>query len=287
MKLKAGDKVGIVACSNAQPAANRTHVEKLLETLRQAGLDPVCSPYIFEKSRFFSGTAQEKARALMDFYSDNTIKAIFDLSGGDLANEVLEYLDYQVLKDNAKPFFGYSDVTAVINAIYKETDHPGTLYQIRNLIYDFRIEQLSRFKDSLFQGGRALFDFDYAFLQGSRMEGVVVGGNIRCFLKLAGTPYLPDFSEKLLFLESYSGGADRMVSLLNQYRQMGVFDKINGIILGSFTKMEEAEEKPEIGDLVKEVVRNDAMPIVKTRQIGHGPDSRAIVIGMPLTLEAN
>ena len=287
MKLKDGDKVGIVACSNAQPAANRTHVEKLLETLRQAGLDPVCSPYIFEKSRFFSGTAQEKARALMDFYSDNGTKAIFDISGGDLANEVLEYLDYQVLKDNAKPFFGYSDVTAVINAIYKETGHPGYLYQIRNLIYDFRIEQLSRFKDSLFQDGRALFDFDYAFLQGSRMEGVVVGGNIRCFLKLAGTPYLPDFSEKLLFLESYSGDADRMVSLLNQYRQMGVFDKINGIILGSFTKMEEAEEKPEIGDLVKEVVRNEAMPIVKTREIGHGPDSRAIVIGMPLTLEAN
>lgn len=287
MKLKAGDKVGIVACSNAQPAANRTHVEKLLETLRQAGLNPVCSPYIFEKSRFFSGTAQEKARALMNFYSDNGTKAIFDISGGDLANEVLEYLDYQVLKDNAKPFFGYSDVTAAINAIYKETGHPGYLYQIRNLIYDFRIEQLSRFKESLFQEGQALFDFDYAFLQGSRMEGVVVGGNIRCFLKLAGTPYLPDFSEKLLFLESYSGGADRMVSLLNQYRQMGVFDKINGIILGSFTKMEEAEEKPEIGDLVKEVVRNEAMPIVKTREIGHGPDSRAIVIGMPLTLEAN
>ena len=44
MKLKDGDKVGIVACSNAQPAANRTHVEKLLETLRQAGLDPVGSP---------------------------------------------------------------------------------------------------------------------------------------------------------------------------------------------------------------------------------------------------
>lgn len=287
MKLKAGDKVGIVACSNAQPAANRTHVEKLLKTLRQAGLNPVCSPYIFEKSRFFSGTAQEKARALMDFYNDNTIRAIFDLSGGDLANEVLEYLDYQVLKDNAKPFFGYSDVTAVINAIYKETGYPGYLYQIRNLIYDFRIEQLSRFKESLFQEGGALFDFDYEFLQGSRMEGVVVGGNIRCFLKLAGTPYLPDFSEKLLFLESYSGGADRMVSLLNQYRQMGVFDKINGIILGSFTKMEEAEEKPEIGDIIKEVVRNEAMPIVKTREIGHGPDSRAIVIGMPLTLKAD
>ena len=285
MKLKAGDKVGIVACSNAQPAANRTHVEKLLETLRQTGLEPVCSPYIFEKSRFFSGTAQEKARALMDFYSDAEIKAIFDLSGGDLANEVLEYLDYQVLKDNAKPFFGYSDVTAVLNAVYKETGYPGYLYQIRNLIYDFRVEQISRFKASMFHGERDLFDFNYEFLQGSRMEGVVVGGNIRCFLKLAGTPYMPDFSEKLLFLESYSGGADRMVSLLNQYRQMGVFDVINGIILGSFTKMEEAEDKPEIGDLVKEVVRNEDMPIVKTREIGHGPDSRAIIIGMPMVLE--
>lgn len=285
MKLKSGDKVGIVACSNAQPAANRTHVEKLLETLRQTGLEPVCSPCIFEKSRFFSGTAREKAHALMDLYADPEIKAVFDLSGGDLANEVLEYLDYQLLKENSKPFFGYSDVTAVLNAIYKETGESGYLYQIRNLIYDCRVEQLNRFKASMFRDETALFDFDCRFIQGDRMEGIVVGGNIRCFLKLAGTPYMPDFSDKLLLLESYSGGADKMVSLLNQYRQMGVFDKINGIILGTFTKMEESEDKPRIEDLVKYVVQNEDMPIAKTQQIGHGPDSRAIIIGSPLVLE--
>ena len=280
MKLKAGDKVGIVACSNAQPAANRTHVEKLLETLRQAGLDPVCSPYIFEKSRFFSGTAQEKARALMNFYSDNGIKAIFDLSGGDLANEVLEYLDYQVLKDNAKPFFGYSDVTAVINAIYKETGHPGYLYQIRNLIYDFRIEQLSRFKDSLFQDGRALFDFDYAFLQGSRMEGVVVGGNIRCFLKLAGTPYMPSFQGKLLFLESRSGSAALMASFFSQMKQMGVFQKIAGLLLGTFTELEKNGQTQELLRVVRQAA-GTKLPVAKTRAVGHGEDSRCLIIGRP------
>ena len=93
--FKNGDKVGIVCCSNGQ---KRTYVDKIKlfeNTLINIGLQPMFSDYIYEQDNIFSGTAKERAKALMDFYKDDEIKAIFDISGGDIANGVLPYLDYE------------------------------------------------------------------------------------------------------------------------------------------------------------------------------------------------
>lgn len=68
--------------------------------------------------------------------------------------------------------------------------------------------------------------FKYEFIRGSKMEGMVVGGNIRCFLKLMGTKYQPDFNNKILFLESLSGDCAKMATFLSQYKQVGAFDNI-------------------------------------------------------------
>lgn len=84
------------------------------------------------------------------------------------------------------------------------------------------------------------------------MEGIVVGGNIRCLLKLAGTPYWPDMREKILLLESFGGKLPQMVTYLSQLNQMGVFKKVNGILLGTFTKMEEDNCQPDMAQLVLE-----------------------------------
>ena len=69
------------------------------------------------------------------------------------------------------------------------------------------------------------------------MEGILLGGNLRCFLKLAGTPYFPDLDGKLLFLESLGGGPELIASLLAQLSQLGVFQKIAGLLLGTFTEL--------------------------------------------------
>ena len=62
------------------------------------------------------------------------------------------------------------------------------------------------------------------------MDGIVLGGNIRCLLKLAGTEYFPDMKDKILLLEAMSGQVPQMVTYFSQLQQMGVFEKVKGIL---------------------------------------------------------
>ena len=279
--LKFADKVAIVCCSNGQKQAHAEKIEYLAQTLKDIGLQPVFSDYIYEKDDVFSGTAKDRAEELMHFYMDDEIKAIFDISGGDVANGVLPYLDYEVIAQSEKMFWGYSDLTTIINAIYAKTGKPSVLYQIRNLIYNHKEEQIENFQNTVMKNGTDLFRLNYKFIQKNRMRGIVVGGNIRCFLKLAGTEYMPDLEGKILLLESYSGTVAKMETYLCQLQQIGAFDKVAGILLGTFTEMEQKNCQPTIETLVKRIVGED-MPIAVTRDIGHGTDAKGIVIGQEL-----
>ena len=281
--LKPSDTVAIVCCSNGQKSTYKSKITQLEYTLVSLGLNVIFSDYIYEKEGVASACAKERARGLMDFYKDDEIKAIFDISGGDIANGVLPYLDYDVIAKNEKMFWGYSDLTTIINAIYTMTGKASVLFQVRNLIYDYKEQQINDFKELIDTNKSSLFDFKYEFIQGNKMKGVVIGGNIRCFLKLAGTKYMPDFAGKILLLESFGGCADKIETYLCQLEQIGAFDKIEGILLGTFTQMEEEESKPDVVTLIKRIVRDD-MPIAVTKQIGHGKDSKGIVVGEEMEL---
>ena len=282
--LKHGDKIGIVCCSNGQKKSNTEKIQRLEKTLTDIGLNPVFADYIYEKENVFSGTARERAEALMEFYKDEGIKGIFDISGGDIANGILPYLDYEVIANSAKLFWGYSDLTTVLNAIYTKTGKPSVLYQIRNLIYDKKEQQIENFKNSVLHNKSDLFDINYKFIQQNKMEGVVVGGNIRCFLKLAGTEYMPDFTDKILLLESMGGTVAKIETYLCQLKQLCAFDKVAGILLGTFSEMEAEHCVPTVETLVKRSV-GEELPIAVTREIGHGIDSKGIVIGRKVVLE--
>lgn len=282
--LKKGDKIAIVCCSNGQLNSYKEKIDILLETIRNIGLIPVCSKFIYEKNSVFSGSAKERGTALMEFYKDNDIKAIFDISGGDIANEVLDYMDFDIISNNYKPFFGYSDLTTIVNALYTKTNKPSYLYQIRNLIYDKKENQIRNFTNSIINDKDDLYDIDYTFIQGKSLEGVVIGGNIRCFLKLAGTSFMPSFENKVLLLEGMSGGVAKMATYLAQLKQIGAFNKVKGIILGTFTEMERDDLKPDIKELVIKIVDNKDIPIAKTMDIGHGTDSKCMIIGKKIKL---
>lgn len=279
--MEYGSKVGIVCCSNGQKAYYNDKLKVLNDTLCQLGLIPVFSNYIYEKNDVFSGSAKERSEALMGFYKNPEIKAIFDISGGDIANELLEELDFDVIYKSDKKFFGYSDLTTIINAIYTKTGKSSVLYQVRNLIYDYRERQIRDFKESIINGKDDLFNISYKFVQGSYMEGIVVGGNIRCFLKLAGTAYFPNLKGKIILLEGRGGLIPQMVTYLSQLKQIGAFKQVSGILLGTFTELE--KEKIYMEELIKNYVDSD-MPIAVTGDIGHGMDSKAIEIGKRMVL---
>lgn len=279
MKLNKGDKIGIIACSNPLNENNRLEIEELFHLLKDMGLAVIVSPYLYDMDCPMLGRGKLCAEVLMGFYRDKEIKAIFDVSGGNAANEILDYLEYEDIRQNPKPLFGYSDLTSVLNGIYCKTDIPNILYQVRNICKEHTGIRKEYFYASLMQESQSLYDFSYTFIQGNTLEGIVVGGNIRCFLKLSGTLYLPDMTDKILFLESRSGDVPLMISFLNQLKQIGAFQKVKGIILGTFTEMEKKMLKPEIAKLVVHIVNNKNLPIVKTDEVGHSRHSAAITIG--------
>ncbi|MBS7303720.1 MAG: LD-carboxypeptidase [Lachnospiraceae bacterium] len=283
MFMQKRSKVGIVCCSNGQSHSNKEILENLQKILTEIGLLPIFSDYIYEKDSVFSGTAKERADALMRFYEEEEIKAIFDISGGDLANEILPYLDFDIIAEAKKQFWGYSDLTTIINAIYAKTGHTSVLFQIKNLVLGNSADRIELFKKAVLNGKNDLFSPKYEFVQKETMQGILVGGNIRCLLKLAGTPYWPDMNEKILLLESLEGQVPQIVTLLNQLKQMGVFEKINGILLGTFSAMEKNRCTPDIVTLVKQYAGSD-IPIAVTKEIGHGVDSKAVIIGKQMVL---
>ena len=278
--LNKGDKIGIISCSNGLSIKNKNIIDELKLNLKSLDIDMVEGDTLYAKEyNLFSGTGEEKARALEKLFLDKDIKMIFDISGGDLANEVLDFLDFNLIKENPKPFFGYSDLTVLLNAIYSQCDITTYNYQLRNLIGRFKEEQMQNFKDSFIEGKEDIFNLDYKWINGSHLEGIVVGGNIRCLLKLAGTKYMPNFKDKILFLESFSGNSAKMVTYITQYKNLGVFNEVKGIILGEFTEMEREDLKPDIVEILKRVIGEINIPILKTSDLGHGADAKCIPIG--------
>ena len=276
-------KVAIVACSNAQKEEYRKQNEELVRFLESNDMQPVMSSCIYEKKgSIFSGSAKEKAYQLMRMFEDPEVEEIYDISGGDAANQILDDLDYEKIAKSKALFWGYSDLTTVINAIYTMTGKASVLYQVKFMTSFGTATQLQRER---FQNRDQLFSPAFDFVQKNEMKGIVVGGNIRCFLKLAGTRYFPDLENKILLLESFGGEVPQMVSCLSSLKQLGAFEKVNGIILGTFTVMERNHCIPDMVTLVKEYAHPDT-PIAVTRDIGHGDNAKAIMIGKEIEISA-
>ena len=271
--------VGITACSNGMNPESRKEVEKLLMFLRKTGYKVRVSPCIYRKENGSYDTGKDRAQALMELFSDPQIEEIYDISGGDMGNEILDYLDFQKIGESRAQFWGYSDLTTVLNAVYTKTGKSGVLYQIRNLMDETWGETQRR----RYLNRETLFCPEMKMLRGESMEGILVGGNIRCFLKLAGTPYFPDPQGKILLLEARSGQVPQMVSCLSQLKSMGVFEQIRGVLLGTFSQMERENAAPDILSLLEQFA-GSSMPVAGTRDIGHGPDAMAISIGKKIKI---
>ena len=119
--LKPTQTIGLIALSNGLSVQQKPTLDRLEQTLEEMGLSTVRPPSLFAKESVYHASDKERAKMLMDFYKNPDIRAIFDVSGGDLANGVLSYLDYEWMSQHPKPFFGYSDLSVVLNALYTKT----------------------------------------------------------------------------------------------------------------------------------------------------------------------
>lgn len=266
--------IALTACSNPLSEQGQKEMNELIELLKEHHIQVEMEADLTQP---FS--AKKRADILMKYYRNPDVEMIFDISGGDLANGVLTYLDYETIKENPKPFVGYSDLSVILNGIYAKTGNQGMLYQIRNLIGSDEERQQKEFFDYLEGKSNELCEPEIFMLQGELPEETsIVGGNIRCFLKLAGTSFWPDLNGKILFLESRSGKRELITAFFYQLKQMGVFEHIKGLVLGTFTQLDREEGMYAVEQIVLEVL-GEEIPLGRTLEVGHGVDSKGVMIG--------
>jgi muramoyltetrapeptide carboxypeptidase LdcA involved in peptidoglycan recycling len=282
--LKSGDTVGLISCSDGLQVKDHTSLIEIERRLTRLGLKTVTAKTIFRDVHSpFSGSPQERASELTRLFHDPDIRAVFDVSGGDSANQILPFLNFDDIRSAGVPFVGISDLSVLNNAIFTRTGIPAYHYRIKNLAGAFAEEQTELFTRA-FMKDDPVPTFKIQWLRGKQMNGIVIGGNIRCFLKLAGTSCFPDPSGKIVFLEALGGGPARMASLLAQLDQLSVFAKCSGVLLGTFSAMQAKKMEPSIEQLVLEITERYQLPVAKTEQLGHGEDAHCLPIGLSLCL---
>jgi muramoyltetrapeptide carboxypeptidase LdcA involved in peptidoglycan recycling len=280
-----GDAIGFISCSNG--LTNNDRSLEMVSSLRRKlkddfGLETVMSDVLFlDKETQQTEAPASRAGALLSLYSDASVRAIFDLSGGDLANEILPYLDFEIIKKNPKPYFGYSDNTVIVNAIQAKTGIQNILYNPKVLVSREEAFQTQALRDLSSRNDADWTEtFEIVGNRASEQSSVVfAGGNLRCFLKLAGTPYWPELENKVLVLESAGGRYEAMCSGLAQLEQLGAFGKINGILIGQFTQLALDGKTAAFLAVCRGYASRYGFPVWETDFIGHDDRSKPIRIG--------
>ena len=267
-------KAALVGCSNPLKGAYRPVVDQLVRILEDRGLEVVVSQFLTDDTLI--GRGEKRARELESFFLDPEMGHIFDISGGDLANTVLGHLDLDQIKDSQAVFYGYSDLTTILTALAKNGNQTVN-FQLRNCLVNKDLLKSGYF-DRLLAGKEETKELEVAFVRGKEMAGPVYGGNLRCLLKLAGTPYWPDFTGSILLLEAYRGRPELVASLLEQCRETGIFDQISGVLLGTFSELNKMGKSNLPEEILLDLLPAN-VPIAKTEFIGHRPDAKAIRLG--------
>ena len=191
-------RLSLVSCSDPVQPPPAGRLGELVSALAAAGYDPDAEAIRELGADGWRRDPRRRAGMLNRAFADPGVEAVVDVSGGDLANEVLSYLDWGTIAANPKPVVGYSDLTCVLNAIVARTGRTAVLWNaMAGLHRGFGVLDAALAGETI-RPALAGADGDADAFEALPW----LGGNLRCFLKLAGTRYWPDLAGGVLLVES-------------------------------------------------------------------------------------
>ncbi len=298
-RLKAGDTIGLIT-----PSSNTWEDEEIhfaADVLKSFGFKVKKGKYIFERNGYLAGKDKDRAWDINDMFQNKDIDGIFCLRGGYGSPRILPYLDYELIAKNPKVLIGYSDITALLNAIYARTGlitfHGPIAKQ------NFTEYTLQSFKKILFtpqanvdlasppifeaKEGQAEKDNRVTLINKGLAHGQLIGGNLSLMVKLIGTPFEPDYTNKILFLEDVEEAPYRIDGMLTHLKISGRLSKLSGIVFGKCTDCSATGNSLSIEEVIKDRLGDLNIPVLKGLMIGHIDDISTIPIGAMSTLDAN
>lgn len=290
--LRHGDTIGIVAPSSPVTGAERGQLERGMACLQRMGFAVRLGEHLRSTTLGYAAAPLEKAADIKAMFADDSIAAVLCAQGGDTANACLPYLDWNLIRAHPKIFMGISDITVLLNALCARaglvTFHGDDL--LWGLGRDQAPYMLEEFVERLVAGriGPVRAGGPRATIRGGAAEGVLLGGNLPGLLKLAGTPYFPDFSGAILFVEAIDITPARCDHAFTQLKQMGVFARVRGAIVGYVDGLEDRPDQPlQMADVLAVVTAEYEFPILKVHDFGHNCPNTVLPVGGRVRVDAD
>lgn len=278
-KLSIGDEIRVIAPSRSLSVVRQGVFDKALKYLLDKGFEITFSKNSRELDEMNSSSIQSRIEDLHEAFLDEKVKAILTCIGGFNVNQILEYIDYSLIKNNPKILCGFSDITALLNAIYAKTGlvtYHGPHFS--SFGFDNDIEYTNHyFEECLMKSYNYFIEpsvgaREYHVIQEGSCEGKIVGGNLCTLNLLQGTEYMPNLKNKILFLEDDNIMGDYFTfeferNLQSLIQTVG-FDEVKGIVFGRFDSSCKMDI-PKIKRIVSTKKQLKNIPIIFNVDFGH------------------
>lgn len=297
-RLKAGDTIALVSPSAATWEPERfTIATQILQAL---GFKVREAPSLRSRRGHFAGTDAQRAADLNAMFADPDVQGILCMTGGSGATRILHLLDYDLIRRHPKCLAGYSDVTALLNAIHHKTGlvtfhgpmgvsewNEFSTHYFRQVL--LQAEAATLRNPSERDGLLVQVKGRTQTLRGGVARGHLLGGNLTVLTTLMGTPYKPDFRGAVLFLEDINEYIYRVDRMLAHLKQAGVFDGLAAVVLGQFTDCKPGEG---FGSLTLDEVFHDYfrpldVPVYSGAMFGHVRNKFSLPVGLGVEVDAD
>jgi len=276
--LQPNQTVGIIA--PASPV-NQSEISEGLKLLESFPLKIKQGEHIFDRLNYLAGSDNDRVSDLHQMFSDPEIKAIFCARGGYGSARLLNKIDFDLIRKNPKIIVGFSDLTALLLAIYNKsgliTIHGPTLSDLpknKNWPNLSELITASHRPQIFFKQGKEI--------NKGKAKGILLGGNLSTICSLLDTPFLPSFECVILFLEEKGESPYRLDRMLTQLILSGRLDRLSALIIG---QIEDCGEKESIYNLLKERLSGLSIPVVTGLPFGHGNENISLPLGLPALLD--
>jgi len=286
--------IGIVAPASPLDEAA---VERAVQKFRARGHRVKLSLGYRQARGYLASDDEVRAAELNGFFADPQVDAIVCLRGGYGSPRILDRIDYDLIRKNPKIFVGYSDITALLNAIHQRS---GLVTFHGPMAVDFGRGGVTKYAENYFWPAfaprTALFD-DWGrggpagrsrlvTLVAGQADGVLVGGNLSVLVATIGTPYEVRAEGAILFLEDVGEKPFRIDRMLNQLRLSGKLARFEGVILGSFSGCR-GNAGVTVDDVLDEYFGRLRAPVLKGFPTGHISDQVTLPVGLRVRLDAS
>ncbi|PFL19283.1 LD-carboxypeptidase [Bacillus cereus] len=295
-KLKKGDEIRVISPSCSLSIVSTENRKLATKRLTDMGFQVTFSKYADEIDRFASSSISSRVQDLHEAFRDPNVKAILTTLGGYNSNGLLKHLNYDLIRENPKFFCGYSDITALNNALYTKTGlvtysgpHFSSFGMEKGLDYttDYFLKCLASNEpieilpaetwsdDSWYinQENREFIKNEgYVSIHEGEATGEIIGGNMSTFNLLQGTPYMPSLQGKILFLEEDSLTGKATLKTFDRYlhslMQQTDFEYVKGIVIGRMQKGAECMIE-DIQEMIASKPELAHIPIIANANFGH------------------